>query len=493
MGTVDLSYELGTANLGVSLTATAPGDQTLDAPLRLRVDDPGQVVSGRSFDVGVDSTTTLAIDVATATARPAVDDTTGTASRATLALGNAALVGPPSTKLQAGIAERTVSGSGNNADLDVTVTTSYDGTAGALETVRSTEDAVDGSGHAAVAHLVSDAGTIDYSALPTDSSGGAGAAQPEPEAMEVKYLAEGLDGLAAALGEATDGAAPANLREDGSAVSAPLIGSNLDAGADVAEILTGLTRELRTELDLPVTVDTAEELVDALDDAVAAGVNAAPGLEDIAATNVEVSMTCTDDDECEPVCEVPAGETEEVCTSLGSTEWETVSITTELTGSDKTGETPFDSGLPGLALNSDKVVETATSWTLPITLELVRGVGPQIRINDGDALELKVGAQLPTANCDGVAGEEHCLEAIVGYLPAQLSADGQDGELETNIVIEPEVPAGDASATYDLFQLYDGELTAQPSFVRPRGSRRGGAQPPLRDVGRRLRCLRPLG
>ena len=78
-------------DLGVTLTATAPGDQTLDAPLRLRVDDPGKVVSGGP-STWRRLTTTLTIDVATATAvRPS---TTRRVRRpATLALGNAALVG----------------------------------------------------------------------------------------------------------------------------------------------------------------------------------------------------------------------------------------------------------------------------------------------------------------------------------------------------------------------------------------------------------------
>ncbi len=52
------------------------------------------------------------------------------------------------------------------------------------------------------------------------------------------------------------------------------------------------------------------------------------------------------------------------------------------------------------------------------------------------------------------------IDAVVGYLPAHLSVGeaGRDGDVDTTVVIEP------AAATYDLFDLYDGELTAKPSF-----------------------------
>ena len=58
---------------------------------------------------------------------------------------------------------------------------------------------------------VGDGDVISYTANATDSAGGEGATQPAPDPMQVQFLAEGLDGLAAALGSAMDGDAPRNL------------------------------------------------------------------------------------------------------------------------------------------------------------------------------------------------------------------------------------------------------------------------------------------
>ena len=135
---------------------------------------------------------------------------------------------------------------------------------------------------------------INYAADATDSSGGEGAAQPAPDPMQVKFLAEGLDGLATALDSAMDGAAPRNLGPDGAPVSAPLIGTDLDAGAGVADILTELTSALRDELaDAAVAdADDAADLQAALDDAVKRAVNDTDGLDDIDASDVTVAVTC---------------------------------------------------------------------------------------------------------------------------------------------------------------------------------------------------------
>ena len=324
----------------------------------------------------------------------------------------------------------------------------------ALETTRTNART---AGRAAVASLNVGAATpLTYAADATDSSGGEGVDPPAPESMEVKYAAEGLDGLATALEQAMDGAAPRNLDDEtGAAISAPLIGSNLDAGAGVPKILRDLTSQLRNKLDLPAVTgaETAADLETALETATKGAVNATPGLEDVSSATAEV--TCAGG-ECEP-CDPPAeGEEPEPCATEGPTAWENVSISVNLTGTSKTGKTPFDTGLPGLELRSDYEVDTSTSWTLPITLELARGVGPQIRIDEGEALELDVAASLPSGG----------IKAIVGYLPAKITAATEaERSMDTTIRIEPEVPEGEPSKTYNLFQLYDGELTAQPSFA----------------------------
>ncbi|MDO9455448.1 calcium-binding protein [Nocardioides sp.] len=461
-----LAFDLGTQRLGVRLVAHAPTGTRLSAPLRL--DDAGatgrpgrgQVASGStaagpaSVPVDVTSTTTLAISVDRTTARHALADATASYSTARVTRTGAQLAGHP---LQAGVSALGVLAAGTSADLGVRVLTDYvvagDGT-GRLETRRSNART---TGRAAVAKLAVGTGdVIDYAADATTSSGGAGAAQPARDAMQVRFLAEGLDGLADALGSATDGAAPRNLDPaTGTPVSAPLIGTDLDAGAGVPDILTALTSSLRTELTQPAVtgVTKATDLKAVLDDAVDRAVDGTEGLEDIAPSDVTVTVTCGGTNGACTACPAPPtdGTTAPVCTTDGATGWDTVTISTKLTGVEKAGKTPFETGLAGLEVRSNIDIDTTTSWTLPITLQLKRGVGPQVVVGSNDALELDVAASIPDGGID----------AIVGYLPAHLSVDGagRDGSVETTIAIKP------TAATYDLFDLYDGALTAKPSFT----------------------------
>ena len=289
--TPSLVFTLGAQRLGVELVAHAPTGTELQAPLRLddlgssTVPGRGQVTSGSTaagpatLPVGVTSTTTLAITVDRTTARPAVAAPTGTDSTATLSRSGAQLDGHP---LDAGVGALTVQAPGSSADLGVRVRTEYavDGAQGGrFETRRENART---SGAAARADLaVGDGDVISYTADATDSAGGEGATQPAPDPMQVQFLAEGLDGLSAALGSAMDGDAPRNLGPDGDApVSAPLIGSDLDAGAGVPDLLTDLTSNLRDQLEASAVSDAvdADELSDALDDAVAEAVDGTEGL-----------------------------------------------------------------------------------------------------------------------------------------------------------------------------------------------------------------------
>ena len=458
-----LDFDLSPQQLGVRLAARAPASTELRAPLRFSdVTVPGgrgQVMSGSTaagaatVPVDVESTTTLAITVDRTTGRPAVGDATGTDSTARLARNAAQLAGHP---LQAGITSLSVLDPGSTADLGVRVQTDYSSSDEVFKTRRSNARP---AGRAAVAKLaVGPSDVIEYAADATDSSGGEGAAQPAPDAMQVKFLAEGLDGLASALNEGMDGAAPRNLQANGGVpYSAPLIGTDLDAGAGVSDTLTDLTSALRDTLsEAAVTgAKDAAELRGVLDNAVAAAVNATPGLRGIAAADVTVTVTCggIPAGSCTP-CPDPPLVPATPCTTDGPTGWETVTISADLVGVEKTDGAPeFQTGLDGLEVRSDKKIATTTNWTLPITLRLARGVGPQVVIDAADdPLEIDVRARIP--------GD--AIKAIVGYLPAQLSvADaGRDGEINTKIVITPD------AGTFDLFQLYDGALGAQPSFAK---------------------------
>ncbi len=461
-----LHYTLGGGSLGISLSAQTPSGKKLDAPLRLMVDDPGQVVTERAYKVGVSSSTTLAIDVDVDSARPVLSDGTGTSSTATLALpGGQNIAGD----MQAGVGTADVAAdSGSTAELGVTVDTSYDASSGEFETTRSNALSDDQDADAATADLVTgDLGTIQYRAKATDTSGGDGATQPERQPMQVKYLAEGLDGLASALGQATDGAAPRNIGPGGAPISAPLIGTDLDAGAGVSDILTSLTSQLRTQLDQTDVAHAADaaELIEGLESAMDDAVDATDGLDP--ATGITATVSCgSEDGTCDPdACDEDTAPVP--CETDTSTGWDVVTLSVSLTGTEKTTEADdtdareFQTGLAGLALRTDKTITTTTSWTLPVTLRLTRGTGPQVVINPDDALALDVEANLPDGG----------LDAIVGYLPAHLTAtgDGSD-DLKTRINLALGADGATGGQQYDLFDLYDGKLSSTPSFTDPEGT-----------------------
>ncbi|MGK2876297.1 MAG: hypothetical protein ACSLEW_11765 [Nocardioides sp.] len=456
---------LGAETLAVTLAATAPAATVLQAGLRLddsgAAEQPGrgQVRSGinaagtgqATLPVAVDSTTTLAIEIDRRTARTSLGAGTGTRSTALLDRTGAQLAGHP---LQAGVAELSVLAvdpsavaTPSAARLGIQVDTAYDVAAGALQTTRSS---VRGAAPAAEATLaVAESDVIGYSAQATDTSGGSGTAQPAPDPMQVKFLAEGLDGLAAAIESAQDGAAPRNLDPNTLApVSAPLIGTDLDAGAGVPDILTRLTSALRVELaKAPVAQATdAATLSDAVEAAFLVAVNATDGLADVQASGIDVDVTCGGTNgACTPCPDGIAGP----CTTETSTGWNTVTVSVGLTGLEKSGETEFQTGLAGLEVRSDKSVATITSWTLPVTVQLERGVGPQAIVEDADALTMDISAVMP----------EGGIDAIVGYVPAHLTAGPAAGRIDTVVSIEP------GPGTYDLFQLYDADLSAEPRFA----------------------------
>ncbi|HYH34661.1 MAG TPA: calcium-binding protein [Nocardioides sp.] len=438
-----LSYELDDQTLTVALKAFSAGTP-LQAAYRADVGDLGLVQSQALLPVGVSSHTTLAIDVARGTGQTATADATRTESTATVSAQALA-----SRLFQTGVGEaRSTGAAGNRADLGVKVVTDYHPSTagGSLLTTRS---GTRGGERAAVMTLeFPDGTTVDYRADATGSSGGSGTEQPAREAMEVKYVAEGLDGLADALESASDGAAPRNT-QGGPPVSAPLIGTDLGAGAEVPETLRTLTSALRDQL---AGLDAADagELTTQLRSAVPAAVNSVQGLDTIAASDVTVTVTCGGDEgACEPCPEPEAGEEPDECTSETPTGWETVRVDFGL-GGHKAGKTTFDTGLAGLEVRSDEMVDTTTTWTLPVSLELVRGVGPRVVVDPGDALRLDVEAKVPSG-----------LRAIVGYLPAKITAPDSDGTVHTVVNIAPRPDS------YDLFDLFDGKLSATPTFTNP--------------------------
>ena len=147
-----------------------------------------------------------------------------------------------------------------------------------------------------------------------------------------------------------------------------------------------------------------------------------------APTGVTATVACggTNGD-CTP-CDPPAAEDTDPqpCATETSTGWDVVTLSATLHGTKKTVEAKtsggdqnpdaaeFQLGLAGVAVRSNQKITTTTQWTLPVTLRLTRGVGPQVVINPGDKLENDVTASLPSGGID----------AVVGYLPAHVDPTG---------------------------------------------------------------------
>ncbi len=451
-----LTYDLGAQQLGVALAASTPADYVRDARLRFAVDGPGQVVGADTVKVSVDSSTTLATDVDKSTARSFIGDASKTRSTVGLQLDDTTSPTLSGKDFQAGIGSFRTTTAGNRASLAMSVTTDYDPASGQLKTTRS------GRSDAASADLTMalDNKTIHYVAAATGTSGGSGTAQPAPEAMQVKFLAEGLDGYASALDAALDGASARNVHQNGLPVAAPLIGSHLDAGAKVGDRLTDVTSQLRDTLqEIPATTK-AGALGKALTDATKA---ALPAGGDLEVSSVSADVTCSSSgDACDP--------------DAVSTEWYEVSLELTLTSATKTGHAPFDIGEAGVNIKSDRTVDTSSSWSVPVTLKLTRGVGPQVSVAPSDALALDATAKIGTEQKPCAAGPQ-CVKAVMGYLPAELTPTGAGAAAAENAAVKVGVrvrTTGTTSPTdYSLFDLYDGKLAATASFADDAGVEQG--------------------
>lgn len=248
--------------------------------------------------------------------------------------------------------------------------------------------------------------------------------------LDFTQLTFGLDALRASLGAALDG----NDLE----LLVPLIGSRLDAGAEITKrlrddvlgrleglgtTLNGLgqvdhiTPTLRSEIYAALGPGGADLLLDQDGD----GVDA----EDIAVLPMCGSppTPCGPEDEAWKISDVKVG------FLLGE--------------SQEVYDVPFDVGLPGVALFSDDKVSSTVTWTLSVTFGLNRDLGPYVEVADGDDLTLQAEVMLKDkeeSSCEaldplewtvggGVAGfsASRCLVGQIGILPV-LMRDGDTGQ-----------------------------------------------------------------
>lgn len=317
-----------------------------------------------------------------------------------------------------------------------------------------------------------------------ESSGGSGgAAAPQPIAY--RFLTDGLAGLNLTLADALDG--DQTLGADGTPLSLPLVGTNLDAGADVPADVTKYVSTSRTALTALETsvkeADTAESLKTALEGALN-GVN----VPNVTRTKpIVVTLGCGPDGSAS--CD-------------GKTVADVQRITAPLSLKGQLAQpqqVPFQVGPAGASIQTNLSVPTVTTWTLDVTVGIGRGTGPFVKLDaaarDGllnvhvtshlarrDAAgntchqwarQQKWKSGLPAGHslgsvdvpADGAAAAE-CIDAFVGKLPSVLVdrpvGGARSTALDANIKVGVSPPASglaDSEGLTYLPTLYDKDVT----------------------------------
>ena len=304
--------------------------------------------------------------------------------------------------------------------------------------------------------------TVNVALGAEDSSGGAGADLMN-QPLAFWFLADGLTALNRTLGDSLNG--------NSAGMSMPLVGTDLDGGADIPSEVTAYTGGVRTALnDLETSYDGGAgidkttpwadfdaALTTALNGVTVAGTSH-DQIDD--ATDVELLCDgdpCGDGDQVKDVTEIRAPLT--------------------ISGSKSDQKSTFQPGLAGIALDTNLEVPTTTAWTLDVTVGIRRGSGPFLLFDpaatDTDVLTAAVTAELPTyssENCHpwaregkwevtrGQASETaqtyvldnqnvtaECIDAFVGKLPSVL-VDRKDNTPADN---DPDADMGDNDTGLD--------------------------------------------
>ena len=195
-----------------------------------------------------------------------------------------------------------------------------------------------------------------------------------------------------------------SLNGSDSGLMLPLIGPRLDGGSGLAAtVQTGLVTPL-AGLGQAATAATAGELKTQLADSVRALIGP-DGTGLLLGSDVVVTALC-DDAVCQDGDDVSLINDLRISFPAGS-----VSVPVKGCSGEGclAGETPFDIGLPGLALYSDATVGTSYGWRLQVDFGLSRNQGPYLGVGEaGAAADLAVGlsAALKDAPNGGTCSSE---------------------------------------------------------------------------------------
>jgi Ca2+-binding RTX toxin-like protein len=292
--------------------------------------------------------------------------------------------------------------------------------------------------------------TTVHVALRADESSGGTGASLDNQPLAYRFLADGLAAFSRSLGSGLDG--------DVAGMSMPLVGTDLDAGADVPAAVTAFAGAARGALTAVTTTpsETSAEFATALGTALS-GVHA----PDVTVSAVTATATCAT-----------------ACAATAKVD-DVVEVTAPIhLSGNKSGQTsPFRPGLAGLALDSDLDVPTTTSWSVDVVLGIRRGSGPFLLLKPASGqttvpvLHEHVTATLPlytAANCHdwaraaiskanaakavpaSQAATARCLDAFVGKLPSVLVdrtdavANPHDTGVDANLTVSVTPGAGGA-------------------------------------------------
>ncbi|TBN58308.1 calcium-binding protein [Glaciihabitans arcticus] len=313
-------------------------------------------------------------------------------------------------------------------------------------------------------------------ALPADqSSGGTGGATATLP-IAYRFLTDGLSGLALTLADALEG--DLVLDANGAPTSLPLVGTNLDAGADVPADVNRFVSQARAALtDVESIGETAP--ISELNTALAAAFTSANSqVSGFTVAAGPMQIFCADDELCESSM------------TVADVQKVTVALTLEKAVPTTSVEVPFHVGPAGSTIISNLNVPAKTGWKLGVTVGIERGSGPFVTLAPVDPvkpmLSVTVHAELPKYNADSChswtrasgwapTGDEtlvnpgvnadvnsaRCIDAFVGKFPSVLVDRQKAGEavatpltkLDATIGVDvlPADPAGSLAYLPDLF------------------------------------------
>ncbi|MET0449021.1 MAG: hypothetical protein ABW004_11460, partial [Aeromicrobium sp.] len=317
-------------------------------------------------------------------------------------------------------------------------------------------------------------------ALEADQSSGGAGGSVKAQPIAYRFLGEALGGLNQTLADALDG--DQTLDDDtGAPLSLPLIGTNLDAGADVVADVDRYVATVRSALK-PVETAVAEtDAITKLDTqlkSALAGVTTQLAGKNITATASAPVFACATD-----------------CKDKKAADVQRISVPVVLTGKLPTPQqVPFQAGPAGSTIVSDLTVPVTTTWTLKVTVGIGRGTGPFVKLGAATPadplLKVDVEAELPKydakachswsrqadwesklkpeaertiKNVDVPADKSasaECIDAYVGKFPSVMvdrQKNGSSGTfLDASVVVDVAAPDGTgADGLVYLPTLYD--------------------------------------